>query len=115
MIHFLCPRCNTAQQVADSFAGTKLPCSACGQRLQVPLPPQQQTMQGVLPSSLSAPAPAAGKEWHYTHKGQTYGPVREADLKALVAQGKLRPRDKVWCDGMGDWQEAEAVLPRLFA
>src|SRR5262245_16403449 len=44
-IKFNCPRCKAPLEAAASEAGTKKPCSACGQRLQVPA------------ASAAAPAP----------------------------------------------------------
>ncbi len=37
-IHYTCPRCKAALESLASEAGTKKPCPACGQRLQVPTP-----------------------------------------------------------------------------
>ncbi len=112
MITFECPKCITSQQVEDHMQGTKLPCKKCRQRLQVPLPPELQTMLARLPATTTpAPPSSPAKEWHYEHKGQTCGPVREADLKTLVVEQKLSPSDRIWSEGMSGWQESGAVLP----
>lgn len=50
-IKYNCPRCKAALEAPVSEAGTKKPCPACGQRLQVPNPP---------PNRAVAAAPARG-------------------------------------------------------
>lgn len=39
MIRYGCPKCRKALESPASFAGTKLNCPGCNQRLQIPLPP----------------------------------------------------------------------------
>ena len=51
-IKFNCPRCQAAQEAPSIEAGTKKPCSACGQRLQVPAAP---------PTAATAPQPNLNK------------------------------------------------------
>ncbi|HJZ93540.1 MAG TPA: GYF domain-containing protein [Gemmataceae bacterium] len=48
-------------------------------------------------------------DWFYSVGEDRQGPVTEAELKRLVADGKLRPDDLVWKDGMPDWVEARTV------
>src|SRR5262249_47262394 len=45
-IRFACPRCGIAVEAASDQAGAKMPCPSCGQRLQVPEDPLQQTIVG---------------------------------------------------------------------
>jgi len=52
-------------------------------------------------------------DWFYSVGDTRQGPVTEDDLKGLVADGRLRPGDLVWRDGMPDWVEARTV-PVLF-
>jgi hypothetical protein len=49
--------------------------------------------------------------WYYAVDGQQFGPVGDAELRELIATGRLRPRDLVWNESMGDrWQQvAEAT------
>jgi hypothetical protein len=51
--------------------------------------------------------------WFYSVGDTRQGPVTEDDLKALAADGRLKPSDLVWKDGMADWVEARTV-PTLF-
>jgi hypothetical protein len=54
-------------------------------------------------------------DWFYSVGDSRLGPVTEDELKRLVAEGKLKPSDLVWRDGMPDWVEArtvEALFPR---
>jgi prepilin-type processing-associated H-X9-DG protein len=37
-IHFVCPNCGTATNVADQFAGQTGPCASCGKPLTIPPP-----------------------------------------------------------------------------
>ena len=68
MIRFLCPRCKAVLDQPENAAGTKLPCPSCGQRLQVPLPPENKTVLGtplgadvpITPSAVPAALPAGG-------------------------------------------------------
>jgi mono/diheme cytochrome c family protein len=41
MIRFACPGCSQTFDVSDRQAGTKFNCDLCGQRLQVPQPPER--------------------------------------------------------------------------
>jgi hypothetical protein len=52
-------------------------------------------------------------DWFYSVGDTRQGPVTEDDLKRLVAEGRLKPTDLVWKDGMPDWVEARTV-PALF-
>ena len=51
-------------------------------------------------------------DWFYAKDDQRLGPVSEQELKGLATDGKLKPSDLVWRDGMPDWVEArtQAVL-----
>lgn len=49
--------------------------------------------------------------WYYALDNAEQGPIGEADLAALVAQGRIGPKTLVWTDGMADWQEAASALP----
>src|SRR6476661_8050482 len=40
-IHFACPECKTPYTVNDRDAGKKSDCKQCGQRLEVPKPPER--------------------------------------------------------------------------
>jgi uncharacterized protein (TIGR00266 family) len=48
-------------------------------------------------------------EWHYSQGGKQLGPVTGAELKSLATQGRLKPTDLVWKDGMADWVPANQV------
>lgn len=52
-------------------------------------------------------------DWFYSVGDSRQGPVTELDLKGLAADGRLKPTDLVWKDGMPDWVEARTV-PVLF-
>jgi len=48
-------------------------------------------------------------DWYYTRKGDRFGPVPLAKVKALADQGWLMPDDLVWSPGMADWRPALSV------
>jgi len=47
--------------------------------------------------------------WYYAQGDEENGPVTAVQLKALAEQGKLRPSDLVWKEGMEDWKPANEV------
>ena len=49
------------------------------------------------------------QEWYYAADGDRKGPVGSADLKKLADDGKLKPTDLVWKDGMADWAPAKSI------
>jgi hypothetical protein len=40
--------------------------------------------------------------------GETAGPISGAELIQRIKDGRVRPDDLIWCDGMNGWQKAEA-------
>ncbi len=50
-------------------------------------------------------------QWHYTNKGQQFGPVDYAELCRLAQQGEITPDDLVWSPTFGDnkWVPASSV------
>jgi len=53
-------------------------------------------------------------EWHCYVDGKQYGPVSDADLRAWIQQGRVKPTDNVWREGMADWIPAGSV-PELLS
>lgn len=49
--------------------------------------------------------------WHYAIGAERKGPVTEAQLDGLVAQGEVRPDTLVWRDGMADWKPLAEARP----
>lgn len=43
-------------------------------------------------------------QWHCSAGGKQYGPVDEPTLKAWIAEGRLKPTDLIWREGMAEWQ-----------
>ena len=48
-------------------------------------------------------------DWYYARKGERFGPVPWAKVRALAEQGWLMPGDLVWTPDMPDWQPAASV------
>ncbi|HKB04682.1 MAG TPA: DUF4339 domain-containing protein [Gemmataceae bacterium] len=54
-------------------------------------------------------------DWFYSAGETRQGPVTELELRRLAMDGKLKPSDLVWKDGMPDWIEArtvDSIFPR---
>lgn len=54
-------------------------------------------------------------DWFYSAGDTRQGPVTELELRRLAMEGKVKPSDLVWKDGMPDWVEArtvDALFPR---
>src|SRR5215510_9930091 len=52
--------------------------------------------------------------WFYAANGQQQGPLGDAQLRDLIANGTVRPDTLVWTEGMAGWQKA-AEVPGLMA
>ena len=52
-------------------------------------------------------------DWYYARKGERFGPVPLAKVRALAEQGWLMPGDLVWNPDLPDWKPAASV-PGLF-
>jgi hypothetical protein len=49
--------------------------------------------------------------WFYAVGAERKGPVPEAELDRLVAQGEVRPDTLVWREGMADWKPLAEARP----
>ena len=47
--------------------------------------------------------------WFYAANGQQQGPFPDSQLRALIANGTVRPDTLVWTEGMAGWQKAAEV------
>ena len=56
----------------------------------------------------------ADQSWYFASQGQQQGPFPEAQLRELIAAGKVTPETLVWTEGMANWQKA-ADVPGLLA
>lgn len=52
-------------------------------------------------------------QWYSGRDGQQYGPFEEAQMKSMVADGRVLSSDLVWREGMPQWVPASNV-PELF-
>src|SRR5262249_41870335 len=125
-------------QTTDAEEGSKIVCSQCGQRVQVPIPSRNRTVLGnLLPGGPSAspppapsvpaagpsspdqpgpvPAPPHGRRGYYSQGGQQSGPVSWTQLREAIAASRLRANVAVWSQGMTRWMPAanvQAILAR---
>src|SRR5436309_8567941 len=49
-------------------------------------------------------------QWYVSIDGDRRGPCSGEELQAMADDGRLAPRDLVWCEGMPDWVPAKNVL-----
>src|SRR5690606_30048723 len=54
-------------------------------------------------------------EYHIAIDGQVEGPLPEAEVRARIADGRLRPVDHCWAMGWNDWRPVRDVLPEAVA
>src|ERR1700679_3843373 len=47
--------------------------------------------------------------WFIGRDGKELGPYRYDSVRSVAANGKLRPDDLLWTEGMADWARADAV------
>ncbi len=48
-------------------------------------------------------------QWYYAINGERGGPISAGELKALADQGRLRPDDLIWKEGMSEWRPARVA------
>ena len=48
-------------------------------------------------------------QWYCSIAGQRYGPAGDEELRAWAGEGRLRPADQVWTEGMPAWAPAGSV------
>jgi len=90
-----------AQTMAQAMGGGAQPPAAT-QPAAAPPPP---------------PPPPAETQWHVAENGQTQGPFGAAQLRDLMAQGRVSRETMVWTAGQDGWKKAGEVagLASLFA
>jgi hypothetical protein len=49
-------------------------------------------------------------QWYAQVGGQRYGPVGDEEIRAWFAQGRVKPADYVWSEGMANWAQAGGVF-----
>lgn len=48
-------------------------------------------------------------QWFYGENGQQFGPVDDAQLNALIAEGRIGPGTLLWREGLSDWQPLDRI------
>ena len=48
-------------------------------------------------------------QWYCSIDGRKYGPATTLELRQWLADGRLKPADHVWTDGMDDWALCNTV------
>lgn len=50
-------------------------------------------------------------QWYCMTGGTRYGPTTEEEIRGWLAEGRLKPTDMVWAEGMPEWLPAGSALP----
>ena len=90
-----CEHCQTAYQIPDEkVAGRflKVRCQKCKGTMHV---------VGLRPLDASG---ANGAVWWCALGNEPLGPYREDEVLALVANGSVQARTRMWCAGMNGWE-----------
>jgi hypothetical protein len=61
------------------------------------------------PSTPTREGSAMSGSLFYAIDGKPYGPVAISVLRELAVKGELNRTDKIWCEGMAQWQAAESI------
>jgi hypothetical protein len=51
----------------------------------------------------------APTHWYYHAGGRGFGPLKEADIRVLLAQNEIAADTLVWRDGLSNWTEARST------
>ena len=55
------------------------------------------------------------KQWHCFIGDQQYGPIDEYVLRRWIQEGRVGPDDRVWTEGMANWERMETIPSLLSA
>jgi hypothetical protein len=77
-------------------------------------PVRQDKRPSEAPSTPTKDGSTMSDSIFYAIGKKRHGPASVADLRELVAKGEFRRTDRVWRDGMANWQAATAI-PEIFA
>ena len=47
--------------------------------------------------------------WHIARNGKKIGPISNQDFGVYASNGKIKPNDHVWKEGMKGWEEAQSI------
>ena len=48
--------------------------------------------------------------WYVSREdGSSDGPLSDAEMRSAIGRGRIKPADRVWRDGMGEWVEARRI------
>lgn len=54
-----------------------------------------------------------GIRWYHAQEGRAIGPVTEAQLSALLKDGKITAESLIWNTNATEWKSLGEVLPKL--
>jgi hypothetical protein len=111
-VDFQCPKCRALFKAPASLEGEAFDCPKCKAEIDRWPAPISRPAGSVVPTGRPG-GPEREPMWFYMLGDKRRGPATEAQLKALVESGTLRPTDLVWREGMPGWVAA-SWLPGLF-
>jgi len=102
----ICDSCGTKYSISDDKVRGKvfkIRCKKCSHIIVVRGGEGQE-------EAASAPAAAAADGgWHIVVEGEQVGPIPEADVRARIERGEIRPDTYIWKEGFADWLKLSAV------
>jgi ssDNA-binding Zn-finger/Zn-ribbon topoisomerase 1 len=111
-VEFQCPKCRGTFKAPASLEGEASDCPKCKAEVDRWPPPISRPAGSVVPSARPG-GPEREPMWFYMVGDKRRGPATEAQLRALIEAGTIRPTDMVWREGMPGWVAA-SWLPGLF-
>lgn len=49
-------------------------------------------------------------QWYAQVNGQRFGPASEEEMRSWISQGRVKPADYVWSEGMANWVTAASAF-----
>ena len=121
-IEMTCIGCGKILQIPEAAAGKKGKCPKCGTINVVPGDAPIETLvtaEVAEPPPLSHSRPSTGRvqepaqqtprEWFCHVGGEKFGPIKEAEIKNWIREGRISPTDQVWTDSMSAWAPLSTV------
>ncbi len=118
-IEFRCPICDQNLRVAEEHQGQQAKCPQCGNLTTVPAPSSTALGPAFAPfpstaTGLSGEQVGMADEWMLkTRTGDTFGPVKRAELDHWLADGRIDAGSQVQQAGWKLWKPAAEVYPSL--
>jgi DNA-directed RNA polymerase subunit RPC12/RpoP len=112
VFQYQCPRCKTRMESPFDQGGSKRNCPACGQRLQIPSPPNKTILADLVDDGPTSPPHSEPAKWIVAGggvRGGIKGAVSWDELHRMAQDGRLHRNDLVKEDGDSGWRGADTI------